>query len=179
MEAITDGQGIESKILTIRGVKVIIDRDLAELYGVETRAFNQAVKRNIERFPSDFMFQLGREELAGLMSQIVISSSSHGGVRKLPYVFTEHGAIMAASILNSRRAVEMSVQVVRAFVRMRQMLSTVKALSGKLEELETRLDIHDDEIGTIMKAIRQLMAPAPAPSKKKIGFHAKDDEVKS
>jgi hypothetical protein len=165
MKAITDGQGIESKILTMRGQKVILDRDLAEIYGTSTKAFNQAVKRNICRFPEDFMFRLSGAELGKLVTNCDrFKALKHSS--SAPYAFTEHGAIMASMVLNSARAVEMSVQIVRAFVKMRQMLSTVKELSGKFRELEGRLDGHDKEIGAIMDAIRQLMAPPPTNSRK-------------
>lgn len=164
---------IENRILFIRGKKVMLDSDLAEIYGVETRAFNQAIRRNFERFPSDFMFQLTRQELTTLMSQNVISNEGRGGVRKLPYVFTEHGAIMAASVLKSKRAVQVSVTVVRAFVRMRDMLETNAKFAAKLKELEDRLDMHDGNTIAIMETLRKLLreskAKASAPSKK-IGF---------
>ena len=135
---------IEEQIFLVRGQKVLLDTDLAALYGVEVRALNQAVKRNEERFPPDFVFQLTAEENEGLRSQIVISKSSRGGRRYAPYAFTEHGAIMAASVLNSPRAVEMSIYVVRAFLRLRETLATHKELAAKLAELEQRLETHDD-----------------------------------
>jgi hypothetical protein len=164
-----DRQPIEDRILLIRGQKVILDSDLAVLYGVEVRALNQAVKRNKERFPEDFVFQLNEGERVNLRSQIVTSSSGHGGRRYPPCAFTEHGAIMAASVLNSSRAVEMSLFVVRAFVRLREMLGTHKQLASKLAELERRLETHDQTIQQIIEAIKQLMAP-PARSAKRIGF---------
>jgi hypothetical protein len=164
---------IESRILFIREHKVMLDSDLAEIYGVETRVFNQAIMRNSERFPLDFMFQLTREELTALISQNVIPNKGRGGVRKLPYVFTEHGAIMAASILKSKRAVQVSVTVVRAFVRMRDMLETNAKFAAKLKELEDRLDMHDGNTIVIMETLRKLLkeskGKAAAPSKK-IGF---------
>jgi hypothetical protein len=164
---------IENRILFIRGHKVMLDSDLAEIYGVETGAFNQAIKRNSERFPLDFMFQLTRQELTTLISQNVISNEGRGGIRKLPYVFTEHGAIMAASILKSKRAVQVSVTVVRAFVRMRDMIETNTKFAVKLKELEDRLDMHDGNTIAIMETLRKLLkeskGKAAAPSKK-IGF---------
>jgi hypothetical protein len=129
----------EHQIRVLRGQKVLLDSDLAALYDVEARTLNQAVKRNKERFPADFVFQLTAEENEDLRSQTVISSGIHGGRRYAPYAFTEHGAIMAASVLNSSRAVEMSIYVVRAFLRLRETLASHKALAAKLVELEQRL----------------------------------------
>jgi len=131
---------IDNMIRTIRGHKVILDRDLAALYGVPTFRFNEAVKRNRKRFPADFMFQLTTEEIAALTSQIAMSKRGRGGRRTLPYAFTEHGAVMAANILNSRRAVQMSIFVVRAFIKMRQTMATNKVLMEKLAELESKLN---------------------------------------
>jgi hypothetical protein len=168
---------IEKTIFLIRGERVIIDADLAALYGVETRRLNEQVARNLERFPGDFMFQLTRQEVSGLMSHFAISNGGRGGRRKLPYAFTEHGAIMAASVLNTPRAVEMSVFVVRAFVRLRQLLATHKELAEKLAELERKLASHDEQIVAIIDAIKQLMAaPAPPtpPDKRRIGFRSGD-----
>jgi hypothetical protein len=156
---------IENAILLIRGEKLILDSDLAALYGVETRTLLQAVKRNRERFPSDFMIQLTRKESDSLRSQIVISKG-RGGRRYLPYAFSEHGAIMAASVLNSKTAVETSVQVVRAFVRLRQMLASNKELAHKLIELERR---YDTQFKVVFDAIRELMT-TPEPKPKQIGF---------
>lgn len=159
---------IESKILLIRGQKVMLDADLAELYGVETRRLNEQVGRNIERFPVDFMFQLTAEEFANLKSQF--ATSSWGGRRKLPYAFTEHGAIMAASVLNSQRAIEISVHVVRAFVHLRDLISGNKELSAKLDQLERKVAGHDRAIAELINAIRQLMAPSAPNKKRPIGF---------
>jgi hypothetical protein len=160
---------IENRIFLVRGQKVLIDYDLAALYAVEVRALNQAVKRNKKRFPSDFIFQLTVKENEELKSQTVTSKSSRGGRRHLPYAFTEHGAIMAASVLNSPRAVEMSVFVVRAFVRLREALASHKALAAKFAELEQRLETHDKAIGEIIDAIRALMTPPEKPVRQ-IGF---------
>lgn len=160
---------IEKAILLIRGEKVILDSDLAELYGVTTARLNEQVKRNQDRFPRDFAFRLNKQEFAHLMSQIATSSSKHGGKRKPPLVFTEHGAIMAANVLNSGRAVQTSVQVVRAFVRLRQMLGSNVQLASKVEELEKR---YDRQFRVVFDAIRQLMSP-PEPKRKQIGFHSK------
>jgi hypothetical protein len=160
---------IENRIFLVRGQKVLLDDDLAALYDVEVRVLNQAVKRNKKRFPSDFVFRLTAKENRNLKSQIVTTSSSHGGRRTLPYAFTEHGAIMAASVLNSPRAVEMSVFVVRAFVRLRDTLASHKALAAKFAELEQRLETHDKTIGEIIDAIRALVTPPERPARK-IGF---------
>jgi len=158
---------VDNLIIEIRGQKVILDSDLAALYEVETRTLNQAIKRNPERFPDDFMFQLTNKEFTILKSQIVISR--WGGRRILPYVFTEHGAIMAASVLNSPKAVEMSVYVVRAFIRMRTMLLQYKEIAQKVTDLEAKLGKHDEAIVSIINAVKQLMEP-PKPKKKEIGF---------
>jgi phage regulator Rha-like protein len=153
---------VESKILLLRGHKVILDSDLAELYGVPAKRLNEQVKRNAERFPADFMFQLSVKEHEYLRSQIATSKKGRGGRRYPPYAFTEHGAIMAATILNSERAVEMSVFVVRAFVRLREMLSTNRQVAAKLAELERRLKGHDTVIEDLINAIQELMSPEPA-----------------
>ena len=159
----------ESKIQIVRGQKVILDADLAELYGVSVKQLNQQIKRNIGRFPSDFLFRLSHAEHETLRSQFVTSNAGRGGRRYLPYAFTEHGAIMAATVLNSERAVEMSIFVVRAFVRMREVLSSNQKIVSKLGELERRLETHDSDIQQLIEAIRELMTP-PEPNRRKIGF---------
>jgi hypothetical protein len=161
---------IEQRILLIRSQRVMLDADLAELYGVKTKVLNQAIRRNLNRFPDDFMFRLTEVETKSLRSQFVTSNAGRGGRRYRPYAFTEHGAIMAASVLNSPRAVKVSVYVVRAFVKLREVLSTHKALARKLAELERRLDTHDDQIEALLEAIRELMAPPPEPRRRRIGF---------
>jgi hypothetical protein len=160
---------IEGIILLIRGEKVILDADLAKLYGVTTTRLNEQVKRNKDRFPVDFAFHLTKQEVDNLMSQSATSSSPHGGRRKLPLVFTEHGAIMAANILKSDRAVRASVQVVRAFVKLRQILASSADLARKLDELEKK---YDHQFKIVFDAIRQLMIPPP-PKSKPIGFRPK------
>jgi hypothetical protein len=167
---------ITRTILIMRGHRIIIDRDLATLYGVETRTLNQAVKRNAERFPDDFRFQLNALEQAASRSQTVILNAGRGqNLKFLPYAFTEHGAIMAATILNSRRAVEMSIYVVRAFVQLRELLGSNKELARRFAQLEARLDkelaAHDKSIAAILSAIRQLMNPS-TPKRHGIGFTA-------
>ena len=161
---------IESLIYTVRGQRVMLDSELAKSYGVTTGALNQALKRNQARFPDDFCFQLSSEELAGLISQIVISKVGRGGHRKLPWVFTEHGAIMLASLLKSPRAVEMSVSVVRAFVLMREHLAAHKGLAEKLSELEKRVSGHDESIQNLFEAIRQMVEPVLPENRRPIGF---------
>ena len=160
---------VESRILILRHQRVILDADLAELYGVTVKRLNQQVKRNQERFPSDFMFQLNSKEHRALRLQIATSKKGRGGRRYMPYVFTEHGAIMAATVLNSERAVQMSVFVVRAFVRLREMLANNRRLAGKIDELENRLDTHDSVIQELIEAIKELMTPEE-PSRVRIGF---------
>lgn len=168
-QRVTLASAVESRILFLRQQRVILDVDLAELYGVPVRQLNQQMKRNRERFPTDFVFQLTAKEREILRSQNVISSEKHGGRRYLPFAFTEHGAIMAATVLNSERAVAMSVFVVRAFVRLREMLATNRQLAGKIDELENRVDTHDSTIQDLIEAIKELMIPEEPP-RKRIGF---------
>ena len=165
-------QRVQSLILLARGQKVILDSDLADLYGVETRTLIQAVKRNRVRFPDDFMFQLAPEEFQGLRSQSVISNGSvgRGGRRYPPYAFTEHGAIMVASVLNSKRAVQTSVFIVRAFVRLRQMLASNEALAARLKRLEKTAGAHSRQIVAIVDTIQLLMPPPEEPPKEPFGF---------
>ncbi|MGP0082114.1 MAG: ORF6N domain-containing protein [Steroidobacteraceae bacterium] len=163
---------IGRSILMLRGQRVILDAELAALYGVATKVLNQAVKRNAERFPEDFMFRLTRTETEALnRSQIVTGSQKHRDPRFPPLAFTEHGAIMAATVLSSPRAVEMSVYVVRAFVQLRELLASNTALARKLNELEGKLKNHDETITAILSAIRELMNPPP-PKRRPIGFTA-------
>lgn len=167
--SIVPPETIERRILLIRGEKVILDSDLAALYGVKTKRLNEQVRRNSDRFPRDFLFQLTPEEAIE-----VVANCDHLGNLKysktLPNVFTEHGAIMAASVLNTPRAVEMSVFVVRAFVRLRNLLATHKELAEKLAELERKLASHDEQILAIVNAIKRLMAPATPAERRRIGF---------
>lgn len=169
-QALVPERAIQSRILMIRGQKVLLDADLAELYGVETRLLVQAAKRHPGRFPADFMFRITAQEFKSLRSQFV-TSRGWGGRRYPPFAFTEHGAIMAASVLNSPRAVEMSLFVVRAFVRLREVLGTNKELAVKIAELERRLETHDTAIRGVLAAIKQLMQPAIRPQRK-IGFQS-------
>ena len=163
-------------IHTVRGERVLLDSDLARIYGVPTKSLNRAVKRNPSRFPADFVFQLATDETESLRYQSGTSKTGRGGRRYLPYAFTEHGAIMAATVLNSPRAVQMSVFVVRAFVRLRELLATHKELAVKLAELEAHLTTHDEQILALVEAIRQLAAATPKnPSRRRIGFQAGED----
>ena len=159
---------VASRILVIRGEKVMVDADLAELYGVETKRLNEQVKRNRERFPADFMFQLTQVE-----KEEVVANCDHLAKLKfsktLPYVFTEHGALMAAAVLNTQRAVEVSLYVVRAFVKLRELLASNKELAAKLNELEHKLESHDQAIAGLINAIRELMKPVEI-KKRPIGF---------
>ena len=160
---------IEKVILLVRRQKVMLDADLAELYGVETRVLVQAVKRNLERFPEDFMFQLSREEFAVLRSQSV-TSSNWGGRRYPPYAFTEQGVAMLSSVLRSQRAIQVNIEIMRAFIRLRQMLASHVELARKLDALEKK---YDAQFKQVFEAIRQLMAP-PEPKRRPIGFRKGD-----
>ena len=163
---------VENMILTLRGQRVILSPDLATIYGVETRTLNQAVKRNSERFPPDFAFRLTREDAAHLQSsrsQNVILKRGQN-VKHLPLAFTEHGAIMAASVLNSPRAIQMSVFVVRAFLRLRGWISDQAELSQRLSRLEQRVGAHDHDLKAILRALRELIEPPETPPRRRIGF---------
>lgn len=163
-------QIIESKIFFIRGKKVMLDRDLAVLYGVETKMLNRAVKRNIERFPDDFMFQLTKEEFDNL--RFHFGTSSWGGQRYLPYAFTENGVAMLSSVLNSQRAIHVNIQIMRTFTRIREMLLTHKELKHKIEDMEKK---YDYQFKVIFDAIKQLIEP-PQKAKKRIGFLQEREE---
>jgi hypothetical protein len=161
-------QRIEQRILLIRGQKIILDRDLAILYQVSTKNLNKAVTRNVDRFLGDFMFQLTEEEFKNLMFQF--GTSSWGGTRKLPRAFTEQGVAMLSSVLRSKRAIQVNIEIMRAFVKLRQILASHAGLARKLEELEKK---YDSQFRAVFDAIRQLMAP-PAAGQKKIGFQLKE-----
>ena len=178
-------------IFTLRGQRVILDVDLARVYGTTTGAFNQAIKRNADRFPEDFAFQMTKRETAALRaqhatgreapdesranlkSQFVISSSRHGGARVRPWVFTEHGAVMAANVLRSEKAVAMSVYVVRAFIRMREELMTSATIFRRLAEVDKKLVTHDVILRDIYERLRPLLTPAPDPPRREMGFHTR------
>lgn len=163
---------LESAIYFVRGQRVMLDADLAQIYGVSTKQLNQQFKRNRGRFPEDFAFQLTNSEFTRLRSQIV-TSKTRGGRRYLPWVFTEHGALMLASVLNSEVAIQASVRVVRAFVRLREMVAANADLANKLKELERRLDSHDEAIVELFATLRRLLEPEPKP-KREIGFHVRE-----
>lgn len=171
MEIIVQQEIIEGKIYMIRGHKVMLDSDLAELYAVPTKRLNEQVRRNITKFPSDFMFQLSEAETASLRSQIATLKKGRGEHRKyLPYAFTEQGVAMLSSVLNSERAIQVNIAIIRAFVKLREMLAAHKDLARKLEKMEKK---YDAQFKVIFDAIRQLMAQ-PEPKKKKIGFEVRE-----
>jgi hypothetical protein len=171
--ALTVLEPVEPLIREIRGERVILDTDLARVYGVPTFRFNEAVKRNLERFPADFRFQLTPDETAVLTSQIAMSKPGRGGRRTLPYAFTEHGAIMAANVLNSPRAVEMSIYVIRAFIKIRAALAGQADMARRLAEIEKTLIGHDAALRDLYNKIRPLLLP-PEPKRREIGFHVKE-----
>jgi hypothetical protein len=189
---IIPAEQIALRIRHFRGEKVLLDFDLAALYGVETRVLNQAVRRNADRFPADFMFQLSSEEAETLSqvvtpsvaghdvsnsSQIVMSSAKYRGKRYRPYAFTEQGVAMLSSVLNSESAVKMNIAIMRAFVQLRRALETNRERARKFSELERRIDKHDAEIDAILEAIRQLMAP-PEKARREIGFHVREEAAR-
>jgi hypothetical protein len=164
---------LESAIYLIRGQRVMLDSDLAAIYGTSTRRLNERLRRNRERFPLDFAFQLSAEEFKGLMSQIATSKKGRGGRRKRPWVFTEHGALMLATVLSSKVAIQASVRVVRAFVRLREMVAANAEFGNKLKELERRLDSHDGAIVELFAVLKRLLEPETKP-KREIGFHVRE-----
>jgi len=162
---------VDTLIRDIRGLRVILDSDLARLYGVQTFRFNEAVKRNRARFPEDFCFQLTSEEASVLTSQIAISKAGRGGRRTRPWAFTEHGALQAANILNSPKAVAMSVYVIRAFIRLREAIASNTTREKRLSVIEKTLLSHDSALRDVIQKIRPLLLPPPDPPRKRIGFH--------
>jgi phage regulator Rha-like protein len=168
MTSIIPNESIVNKIVFLRGEKVLLDYDLAELYSVETKVLKQAVRRNIKRFPGDFMFELTKEENQSLRSQnVTLKRGQHS--KYLPFAFTEQGVAMLSSVLNSERAIEVNISIMRAFVQLRKMIASNNKLARKLAELEQHLESHDEQIQAIFEAIRQLMTPPEKP-RKKIGF---------
>jgi hypothetical protein len=167
--ALIPNEHIEGKIYLIRGKKVMLDRDLAALYGVTTGALNQAVKRNPERFPDDFMFQLTEKEFENLKSQFV--TSSWGGVRKLPFVFTEHGVLMLSSVLKSDRAIQVNIQIVRIFTRLCQLVATNREILAKVEQMEKK---YDEQFKVVFEVMKKLLAEEEKP-KRRIGFGVRED----
>jgi hypothetical protein len=170
---------VAQRIQLLRGQRVVLDTDLAAFYGETTKRFNQQVKRNLERFPSDFMFQLSGEEFAALRLQTATLKTGRGQHRKyLPYAFTEHGAIMAATLLNSPRATALSVYVVRAFVELRGMLQANQTLATKVYQLERKVSVHERNIAELVDSMTELLATPPAPTKRPIGFVTPEDKSK-
>ena len=164
-----------NKIYLIRGQKVMLDSDLAELYGTETKVLKQAVKRNIDRFPDDFIFELTQKEFESLRSQIVTSKKGRGGARYLPLAFTEQGVSMLSGVLNSETAVRVHIQIIRVFAKMRQLLLTHKDILLQLQKIEKNLTGHDEDIQLIFQYLKQLLNP-PQPPRRKIGFKRKEEE---
>ncbi|MEQ1639108.1 MAG: ORF6N domain-containing protein [Methylococcales bacterium] len=171
-------EAISSRVLSIRGQKVLIDADLAALYGVETKVLLQAVKRNFERFPDDFMFQLNSEEWDVLRSQFVTSNKGRGGRRYAPYAFTEQGVAMLSSVLNSYQAIQVNIAIMRAFVKLREILATNKDLASQFEELARKVDSHDQAITGLIHTLRDLMSPKNPPVSRPIGFVQLKDKSK-
>lgn len=169
MSQLISTDSIHEKIFFIRGQKVMLDKDLASLYGIKPTRLREQVRRNLQRFPVDFMFQLTEKEIDFMVSQNAIPSRQHlGGFR--PLVFTQEGVAMLSSVLNSEKAVQVNIAIMRAFVKLREVLATHKELADRLSELERRMDKKDQEIMTLFEAIRRLMAPPPKPPRRKIGF---------
>jgi phage regulator Rha-like protein len=168
---------IQKRIYLIRNQKVMIDSDLAELYGIETKILNKAVSRNVDRFPDDFMFPLTLEEWNSLRFHFGTSKTGRGGRRYLPFVFTEQGVAMLSSVLKSKRAVKVNIQIMRAFVMLREILSSHKELAHKLKELELKIETHDEQITAIFEAINQLISEPEKP-KRKIGFGVEEPKAK-
>ena len=169
MESAMPLDWIERRIFVIRGQKVMVDTHLAELYGVAVKRLNEQVRRNLPRFPLDFMFQLSAEESEGLRSQIATSKKGRGGRRFLPFAFTEQGVAMLSTVLNSERAIKVNIEIIRVFVRLRRLVSSQQEMVRRLDELEGGVHKHDEEICSIFQAIRELV-DAPAPDQKRIGF---------
>lgn len=177
MTSVVPIEHVARKIYLIRGQKVMLDADLAALYNVPTKALNQAVKRNLDRFPDDFMFRLTKEEI-GLLnrSQFVTGSQKHRNPRLLPYVFTEHGVAMLSSVLNSARAVQMNILIIHAFVAMRELLATNKDFAARIEKLETSQQQHASVISLLADEIDKLKEPPPVPPRRRIGFTSSDED---
>lgn len=166
---------IEKRILVLRGRQVLLDEDLADLYGVETRVLVQQVRRNENRFPADFMFQLSAEEFTDLKSQSVISSGGHGGRRKRPLVFTEQGVAMLSGVLRSDRAIAVNVEIMRTFVELRRVASSYALIEERLEQIERGMGEHDEQLEQIFNALRQLITPPSQPKRRPVGFRVRED----
>ena len=166
---------IDQRIHILRGQRIMLDFDLAELYGVETRRLNEQVRRNRKRFPTDFAFQLTGQELTDLMSQIAISNVGRGGRRKRPMAFTEQGVAMLSSVLHSKLAIKVNIEIMRAFVRLRRLLATPGELVAQIAALADTVQLHDDQIKAIAEVLRKMMEPPPEPPKGRFGFHKTED----
>ncbi|HSS41138.1 MAG TPA: ORF6N domain-containing protein [Solirubrobacterales bacterium] len=166
---------IDKRIFVVRGRQVMLDEDLADLYGVETKRLVEQVKRNLDRFPEDFMFQLDKEEAAALRSQIATSNTGRGGRRYAPYVFTEQGVAMLSSVLRSKRAIAVNIEIMRAFVELRRVASSYAVIEERLEHLERGMGEHDEQLERIFSALHRLMAPPPQP-KRPIGFRVREED---
>jgi len=177
---VINAPGVGRRIFVVRNRQVMLDEDLADLYGVETKRLVEQVKRNLERFPDDFMFQLRKDEAAALRSQIATSNEGRGGRRYAPYVFTEQGVAMLSSVLRSKRAIAVNIEIMRAFVELRRVAISNAALQERLDHLERemtgRLDEHDEQLGQIFKALHQLMAPPPR-KKRPVGFRIRAEDA--
>ena len=174
-KAIVPVEFIQSKIYIVRGLKVMLDRDLARLYGVETRRLNEQVKRNIKRFPEDFMFQLTKKEFNNWKSQIAMTNSEKMGLRRNPYAFTEQEVAMLSSVLNSERAILVNIQIMRTFTKLRKMIVTYQELKNKIESLERKYDKHEEKIQTISEFIKQMIS-IPEKPRRQIGFKATNNK---
>ena len=174
-KAVVPATLVQRRIHNVRNDNVMLDSDLAELYPVETSNLNKAVKRNLDRFPGDFMFHLTTKEWDSLLFQTGIANAGRGGRRTAPYAFTEQGVAMLSSVLNSQRAVQVNIVIVRTFVKLREIMGTHKELAHKVEALERKYKNHDDELKAVFNAIKKLLAPPPAPGKRKIGFRAAEN----
>lgn len=168
---------IESQIYILRGHRVMLDEDLAKLYEVPTKVFNQAVKRNARRFPDDFSFQLTVQEFTALRSQIVTSKKGRGGRRYPPRVFTEHGVAMLSSVLNSQRAIDVNIEIISVFIRLRRLLASPGELVAQLQKLVETVQLHDEQIKVITDVLRKLMEPPPQPPRGRIGFHTPETQT--
>lgn len=169
---------LEKRIFIVRGRQVMLDEDLADLYGVETKRLIEQVKRNLERFPEDFMFQLRKDEAASLRSQIATSNTGRGGRRYAPYVFTEQGVAMLSSVLRSKTAIAVNIEIMRAFVELRRVANSYAAIEKRLEQIERGMGEHDEQLEQIFGALRQLIAPPPQ-SKRPVGFRVREDDEAS
>jgi hypothetical protein len=177
VDSLAASETISAMIYVVRSQRVMLDEDLAKLYGVPTKRLNEQVERNLERFPEDFAYQLTQEEFVNLKSQFATSSLRHGGRRKLPRVFTEHGVAMLSSVLRSRTAVRVNIEIVREFVRLRRLLATPGEFATQLQQLAETVKLHDDQIKVISQVLHKMLQPPPPPDpNRRIGFHHTPDK---